>query len=213
MTLDAALSARAAAASTRITLPDGAQLESLSINGSVAADPPGGPQGDDARRPRRADAWRSLPRARPASGVCSRAPPSILAPRASTPRSRSPFPAGAGCSSRSARAWAPRSSSGACSSCCSSWPSRWDRTAGRRLRAWHWALLFVGLSQVDVVAGLFFVGWLLALGYRARDEHDRDGRGLVQPAAGRSSSPGPWRRCRSSRCRSTRGSSERPRCR
>jgi hypothetical protein len=38
------------------------------------------------------------------------------------------------------------------------------------LRAWHWALLFVGLSQVDVVAGLFFVGWLLALGYRARDE-------------------------------------------
>ena len=39
------------------------------------------------------------------------------------------------------------------------------------LRSWHWALLFVGLSQVDVVAGLFFVGWLLALGYRARDEH------------------------------------------
>ncbi len=38
------------------------------------------------------------------------------------------------------------------------------------LRAWHWALLFVGLSQVDVVAGGFFVGWLLALGWRGRDE-------------------------------------------
>lgn len=38
------------------------------------------------------------------------------------------------------------------------------------LRAWHWALLFVGLSQVNVVAGMFFVGWLLLLGYRARDE-------------------------------------------
>ena len=38
------------------------------------------------------------------------------------------------------------------------------------LRAWHWALLFVGLSQVNVVAGMFFVGWLIALGYRARDE-------------------------------------------
>jgi hypothetical protein len=38
------------------------------------------------------------------------------------------------------------------------------------LRSWHWMLLFVGLSQVDVVAGGFFVCWLLALGYRARDE-------------------------------------------
>jgi hypothetical protein len=38
------------------------------------------------------------------------------------------------------------------------------------LRAWHWMLLFVGLSQVDAVAAAFFVGWLLALGYRSRDE-------------------------------------------
>lgn len=38
------------------------------------------------------------------------------------------------------------------------------------LRSWQWALLFVGLSQVDILAGTFFVGWLLALGYRARDE-------------------------------------------
>jgi len=37
------------------------------------------------------------------------------------------------------------------------------------LRAWHWMLLFVGLSQVDVLAGGFFVGWLLALGYRGRE--------------------------------------------
>jgi hypothetical protein len=38
------------------------------------------------------------------------------------------------------------------------------------LRTWHWALLFVGLSQVDVVAGAFFVGWLLMLGYRGREK-------------------------------------------
>ena len=37
------------------------------------------------------------------------------------------------------------------------------------LRTWHWALLFVGLSQLDVVAGAVFVGWLLVLGYRARE--------------------------------------------
>lgn len=44
------------------------------------------------------------------------------------------------------------------------------------LRTWHWALLFVGLSQVDVVAGAFFVGWLLALGYRARERDDAPAR-------------------------------------
>jgi len=38
------------------------------------------------------------------------------------------------------------------------------------LRSWHWMLLFIGLSQVDAVAGAFFVGWLLALGYRGREE-------------------------------------------
>jgi hypothetical protein len=38
------------------------------------------------------------------------------------------------------------------------------------LRAWHWMLLFVGLSQLDVIAGGFFVGWILALGYRGRAE-------------------------------------------
>jgi hypothetical protein len=38
------------------------------------------------------------------------------------------------------------------------------------LMPWQWALLFVGLSQVDVVGGAVFVGWLLALGWRAR--HD-----------------------------------------
>ena len=44
------------------------------------------------------------------------------------------------------------------------------------LRGWHWALLFVGLSQVDVVAGLVFVGWLLALGHRAREDQQALGR-------------------------------------
>jgi hypothetical protein len=36
------------------------------------------------------------------------------------------------------------------------------------LRSWHWLLLAIGLSQVSVVAGAVFVGWLLALGWRAR---------------------------------------------
>jgi hypothetical protein len=38
------------------------------------------------------------------------------------------------------------------------------------LRWWHWLLLGVGLSQVSVVAGAVFAGWLLVLGWRARDE-------------------------------------------
>jgi hypothetical protein len=37
------------------------------------------------------------------------------------------------------------------------------------LRAWHWLLLAIGLSQVDVVAGAVVVGWLLALGWRSRN--------------------------------------------
>jgi hypothetical protein len=36
------------------------------------------------------------------------------------------------------------------------------------LRAWQWMLLVIGLSQVDVAEGAVFVGWLLALGWRAR---------------------------------------------
>jgi hypothetical protein len=37
------------------------------------------------------------------------------------------------------------------------------------LRWWHWLLLAIGLSQASDVAGAVFVGWLLALGWRARD--------------------------------------------
>ncbi|MBV9949748.1 MAG: hypothetical protein JOZ69_23100 [Myxococcales bacterium] len=44
------------------------------------------------------------------------------------------------------------------------------RTGWTPLRWWHWLLLGVGLSQVSIVAGAFFVGWLLALGWRSRDE-------------------------------------------
>lgn len=36
------------------------------------------------------------------------------------------------------------------------------------LRWWHWLLLSIGLSQLDVVAGAVFAGWLLALGWRAQ---------------------------------------------
>jgi hypothetical protein len=45
------------------------------------------------------------------------------------------------------------------------------------LRWWHWLLLAIGLSQVSVVSGAVFVGWLLALGWRARDPWE--GRGPV----------------------------------
>ncbi|MEO6420695.1 MAG: hypothetical protein ABIP39_14885, partial [Polyangiaceae bacterium] len=38
------------------------------------------------------------------------------------------------------------------------------------LRSWHWLLLTIGLSQVNVIAGAIFVGWLMALGWRARDD-------------------------------------------
>jgi hypothetical protein len=37
------------------------------------------------------------------------------------------------------------------------------------LRWWHWLLLAVGLSQVSIISGAIFVGWLLALGWRARE--------------------------------------------
>jgi hypothetical protein len=45
------------------------------------------------------------------------------------------------------------------------------------LRWWHWLLLAVGLSQVSVVSGAVFVGWLLALGWRAR--HGWDDKGAL----------------------------------
>jgi len=38
------------------------------------------------------------------------------------------------------------------------------------LRTWHWVLLAIGLSQVSVIAGAVFVGWLLALGWRGKDD-------------------------------------------
>ena len=37
------------------------------------------------------------------------------------------------------------------------------------LRARHWLLFAIGLSQVDIVAGAIVVGWLLALGWRGRN--------------------------------------------
>ncbi len=40
------------------------------------------------------------------------------------------------------------------------------------LRTGHWLLLAIGLSQVDVWAGAVVVGWLLALGWRARREKE-----------------------------------------
>ena len=36
------------------------------------------------------------------------------------------------------------------------------------LKAWQWGLLLVGLSQIPVVGALCVVGWLFALGWRAR---------------------------------------------
>jgi hypothetical protein len=44
------------------------------------------------------------------------------------------------------------------------------------LRWWHWLLLSIGLSQVSVEVGAVFVGWLLALGWRAREPGRHLGR-------------------------------------
>lgn len=38
------------------------------------------------------------------------------------------------------------------------------------LKTWHWLLLAVGLSQVPIVLAAFFVAWLLALGYRKESD-------------------------------------------
>jgi hypothetical protein len=40
------------------------------------------------------------------------------------------------------------------------------------MKGWHWFLLAIGLSQVSVLAGAVFVGWLFALGWRARQLGD-----------------------------------------
>jgi hypothetical protein len=40
------------------------------------------------------------------------------------------------------------------------------------MKGWQWFLLAIGLSQVSVVAGAVFVGWLFALGWRARQKDD-----------------------------------------
>lgn len=42
------------------------------------------------------------------------------------------------------------------------------------LRHWQWFLLLIGLSQIEIGAGLVVVGWLLALGLRARKSLERD---------------------------------------
>ncbi len=42
------------------------------------------------------------------------------------------------------------------------------RSTWTAVRGWQWFLLAFGLSQVSVVAGGVFVGWLFALGYRER---------------------------------------------
>jgi len=42
------------------------------------------------------------------------------------------------------------------------------------LRHWQWFLLLIGLSQLEIGTGLVVVGWLLALGLRARKNPERD---------------------------------------
>ncbi len=50
------------------------------------------------------------------------------------------------------------------------------RTTSTPLRSWHWLLLAIGLSQVSLVLGAVFVGWLFALGRRRKDTGDDGGR-------------------------------------
>jgi hypothetical protein len=40
------------------------------------------------------------------------------------------------------------------------------------MQAWQWFLLAIGLSQVNVAAGAVFVGWLFVLGFRGRHHGD-----------------------------------------
>lgn len=40
------------------------------------------------------------------------------------------------------------------------------------MKAWQWFLLSIGLSQVSVIAGAVFVGWLFAIGWRGRQRAD-----------------------------------------
>ncbi|MGZ8242368.1 hypothetical protein [Methylomagnum sp.] len=42
------------------------------------------------------------------------------------------------------------------------------------LKSWQWALLLVGLSQAPVLSGVMVVGWLLALAWRAKAGRDLD---------------------------------------
>lgn len=60
------------------------------------------------------------------------------------------------------------------------------------LKAWQWGLLLIGLSQIPIIGGLCVVGWLLALGWRARQGQTLDdsrfnvlqlGLGLLSVAA------------------------------
>ena len=46
------------------------------------------------------------------------------------------------------------------------------------LRAVHWFLLGVGLTQVEVALALVVVGWLLALGWRRQRGHELGARGF-----------------------------------
>jgi hypothetical protein len=48
------------------------------------------------------------------------------------------------------------------------------RTSLTPLKDWQWFLLAVGLSQVSAFSGLFVVGWLFALGARARLKPDAE---------------------------------------
>jgi hypothetical protein len=45
------------------------------------------------------------------------------------------------------------------------------------LRAWHWMLLLVGLSQVHLALAALVVAWLLLLGWRGRSEAKDDAQG------------------------------------
>ena len=44
------------------------------------------------------------------------------------------------------------------------------RTDKTPLKTWNWLLLAIGLSQVHIVLAAFFVAWLLALGYREKSD-------------------------------------------
>jgi hypothetical protein len=159
------LSVRSSRGATHVvTLPDGAQLESISVNGASQPVRQDGGKVTIAIVPGQQNvvlAWRQTP----AIGVLYRTPavdlgaPSVNATIIVHPGTR----------------WILLVLGPRVGPAVLFWSSlivllfvaaSLGRIRWTPLRWWHWTLLAVGLSQVHIVLGALFAGWLIALGWR-----------------------------------------------